>query len=238
MRRRSGRRSQRHRGKAEQRRGRGRIRLRPQIVEERAVGGHQPAQLRRELGHRFHFVHARGLLYSRRGRIHLHAGVLFHAQVARGQKQNLLVGARRGGLGCVAHDQKRRAGLVPAGQIVEIRVLPVGHEVKLRFFRGEEHGHAAIQLGCQRHAPGVVHVGRLFFKCAEWRQCGGKEQAEQGQKHEATSFRYCRAWLSAAQRKSECEQHRSRAGPDAAVQPAQRALPEDAGAGLASGRSK
>ena len=45
VRRRSGRRSERDGGKAEQRFGRGGIRLRPQIVEERAVGGNKLVQL-------------------------------------------------------------------------------------------------------------------------------------------------------------------------------------------------
>ena len=47
--------------KLKQRRGRGRIRLRPHILCERAVGGHQPAQLRGQLRHRLHGIYARRL---------------------------------------------------------------------------------------------------------------------------------------------------------------------------------
>ena len=50
--------SQRHAGKTEQCFGRGWIRLRPKIVEERAVRGNELIQLRRELGHRLNMVHA------------------------------------------------------------------------------------------------------------------------------------------------------------------------------------
>ena len=102
-------------GKTEQRLGSVGIRLRPQVVEERAVGGNQPVQLRRQLRHRLNMINACSLRHARRGRIHLHAGVLLHAQIARGEKQNFLVGARRGGLRRVAHDHQRGARLGPAG---------------------------------------------------------------------------------------------------------------------------
>ena len=92
-------------GKAQQRRRRGGIRLRPQIDEERAVGGDHPAQLCRQLGHRFHMVHAGRIFHTGSGGIHLHAGVCFHAQVARGQEENFLVGLSRGGLRRIAFDQ-------------------------------------------------------------------------------------------------------------------------------------
>ncbi len=107
-------------------------------------------------------VDARGLLHTLSRRVHFHAGVFFHAQIARGEKQNFPIYAGRGCVRRIADDDESGARLCPACEVIEIRVLPVGHEIELRFFCREENGDAAMQLSRERHAPGMEHVGRLF----------------------------------------------------------------------------
>ena len=142
------------------------------------------AQLCRQLGHRLDMVHARGLGHAGSGGIHLHAGVGFHAQIARGQKENFLVGVRRGGLRSIAFDQQRRARLIPSRQVIEVGVLAVGHEIQLRFFRGEQNGDAALQFAGKGYAARVKDAGRLLVESVKWKETRSEGEESQTEKTE------------------------------------------------------
>ena len=158
------------------------IRLRPHVEGNSAIRGDQLVQVGGEVRHRFHIVDAGGPGHARCCRIHLGAGVGFHAQIARGQEEDFLVIARvrglAGALGLVgwADDHQRCAGLVPAGQVVEVRILAIGIEVEHRLFRGEEDGNATVQGIAKRNAASVVVTGGLFFECLGCGEC--KRQAK------------------------------------------------------------
>ena len=168
--------------------------MRPQIIEEPAIGRDQPVELRRQLGHRFHVIDPRSFLHAGRRGVHLHAGVGFHAQVARRQKENLSVGARRGSLRRIAHNHQRRARLVPSRQVIEIGVLPVGHKVQHRLFGGKQNRHPALQLRGQRHAPRVIGAGGLLLQGVERR---GEQEDRPRPKREPSQGNHAKLFHSA-----------------------------------------
>ena len=105
------------------------------------------------------------------GRVHLGAGVGFHAQVPRGQKQNLLVLAdacRLTGTLWLAggtDDQEGRAGFIPAGEVVEVGILAIRIEVQHRLFGSEEDGDSAMKIIAKRDTTSVVVARRLLLEC-------------------------------------------------------------------------
>ena len=75
-------------------------------------------------------------------------------------------------------DQKGGAGFVPAGEVVEVRVLTVRIEVQHRLFGSEKDRDSPMQLVAKRDTPRMVVGRRLFIE--SW--CNG----ERGEKKQAT----------------------------------------------------
>ena len=112
----------------------------------------------RQLAHRLDFVNAGCAGCAGSVRAELLAGVALHAHVARGQEKDLAIGAGRARTvrrRCRL-DEQRGSGLIPAGEVVEVSVLAVGHEVELGLFGGEEDGDSAIELFSQAYPASVV----------------------------------------------------------------------------------
>ncbi len=119
------------------------------------------------------------IFHTGRGGVHLRAGVRFHAQVARGQEENLFVGVGRAGLRRIALDQQRRTRLVPTRQVIEVRVLAVRHEVQHRLFCGEQYRDPALQFAGKGQAARMKDAGWLLIESVNWGK--PRPESEQGQ---------------------------------------------------------
>src|SRR5215469_11792312 len=86
-------------------------------------------------------------------------------------------------------DQQRRARLVPAGQVVEIAVLPVGVEVENRLFGSEQNSNAAVELAGEGHTTRVIGRGGLLLESVQagHNKQGGEQSENAGAQriHEA-----------------------------------------------------
>ena len=69
-----------------------------------------------------------------------------------------LRGSRR-----IGNNHERSAGFVPPSEIVEVRILTIGHEVQHWLLGGKENCETAVQFLAKRRAPCVVGRDRLLF---------------------------------------------------------------------------
>ena len=178
-----GRQTERGRGPFGQGAGAGVGGLAPEAVLEVAITLEQGAEDGGELGHGQDFGDAGGLDGVGRCGVELGAGVALDAGVAGGEKENFAVAAD--GVQVLADsgsfDEERGAGLVPAGEVIEVGVLAVGGEVGDGLVGGEEDGDALVEGSAEADAAVVVVGGGLTVE----REQGGGEQEQQDQARES-----------------------------------------------------
>ena len=145
--------------------------VRCQVVEQRG-----------ELIHGLDRVDSRLGGCARGVRAELLSGVELHAHVTRGEEEDFAVGTRgaRAFGWCCSFDKQGGAGLVPSGEVVEVGVLAVGHEVELGLLGGEKDGDSAVELFGKMHAAGVVVGGGLAFESESLNCEDGKTDERRG----------------------------------------------------------
>ena len=131
--------------------------LAPEAVLEVAIALEQSTEDGGELGHGQDFGDAGGLDGVGRCGVEPGAGVALDAGVAGGEKENFAVAAD--GVQVLADggsfDEERGAGLIPAGEVIEVGILAVGGEVGDGFVGGEEDGDALVEGSAEADAAVV-----------------------------------------------------------------------------------